>query len=112
MDELGRGLEAAADGEGDLHLLQDMAELAARGQGKFIFLGILHQAFEEYAERLGRKARDSWAKIQGRFVDISISVTLEETVELIGEALGHERAVRSAIPLAEEIAATTKKDRS
>ncbi len=102
MDELGRGLEAAADGEGDLHLLQDIAELAARSQGKFIFLGILHQAFEEYAERLGRKVRDSWAKIQGRFVDISISVSLEETVELIGEALGHERAVRKAIPLAEE----------
>ena len=102
MDELGRGLEAAAGGEGDLHLLQDIAELAARSQGRLIFLGILHQAFEEYAERLGRKARDSWAKIQGRFVDISISVSLEETVELIGEALGHERAVRKVIPLAEE----------
>ncbi len=101
MDELGRGLEAAADGDGDLHLLQDIAELAARSQGNFIFLGILHQAFEEYAERLGRKAKDSWAKIQGRFVDISISVSLEETIELIGEALGHERAVRKAIPLAE-----------
>ena len=101
MDELGRGLEAAADGEGDLHLLQDIAELAARSQGKLIFLGILHQAFEEYAERLGRKAQDSWAKIQGRFVDISISVSLEETVELIGEALGHQRAVRKALPLAE-----------
>ncbi|MGH1356119.1 MAG: hypothetical protein ACRBBS_13680 [Thalassovita sp.] len=105
MDELGRGLEAAADGDGDLHLLQDIAELAARSQGRFIFLGILHQAFEEYAERLGRKARDSWAKIQGRFVDISISVSLEETVELIGEALGHERAVRKAVPLAEDCVA-------
>lgn len=105
MDELGRGLEAAADGDGDLHLLQDIAELAARSQGRFIFLGILHQSFEEYAERLGRKARDSWAKIQGRFVDISISVSLEETVELIGEALGHERAVRKAIPLAEDCVA-------
>lgn len=105
MDELGRGLEAAADGDGDLHLLQDIAELAARSQGRFIFLGVLHQAFEEYAERLGRKARDSWAKIQGRFVDISISVSLEETVELIGEALGHERAVRKALPLAEECVA-------
>ncbi|WP_299047775.1 hypothetical protein [uncultured Tateyamaria sp.] len=105
MDELGRGLEAAAEGDGDLHLLQDIAELAARSQGRFIFLGVLHQAFEEYAERLGRKARDSWAKIQGRFVDISISVSLEETVELIGEALGHERAVRKALPLAEECVA-------
>ncbi len=101
LDELGRGLEAAAEGEGDIHLLQDIAELASRSQGKLIFLGILHQAFEEYAERLTRKARNSWAKIQGRFVDISISVSLEETIELVGEALGHQRAVRKALPLAE-----------
>lgn len=100
MDELGRGLEAAADGDGDLHLLQDIAELAARSQGKFVFLGILHQAFEEYADRLGRKAQESWAKIQGRFVDISISVSLEESIELIGEALGHQRAIRKAKLLA------------
>ena len=102
MDELGRGLEAAADGEGDLHLLQDIAELASRSRGKLVFLGILHQAFEEYAKRLERKAQESWSKIQGRFVDISISVSLEETVELIGEALGHQRTVRKAIPLAEQ----------
>lgn len=90
MDELGRGLEAAADGDGDLSLLQDIAELSARSQGRFIFLGILHQAFEEYAERLARKARDTWAKIQGRFVDISISISLEETIELIAQAMGDE----------------------
>jgi len=111
MDELGRGLEAAADGDGDLHLLQDIAELASRSQGRLIFIGVLHQAFEEYAERLGRKARDSWAKIQGRFVDISISVSLEETVELIGEALGHERAVRRAIPLAGDCVAQLRPTR-
>ncbi|MCY4005687.1 MAG: hypothetical protein OXE84_02500 [Rhodobacteraceae bacterium] len=102
MDELGRGLEAAADGHGDLHLLQDLAELSARSQRKFIFLGILHQAFEEYAERLGHRVRDSWAKIQGRFVDISISVSLEETVELIGEALGHEHTKNEIVSLAEK----------
>ncbi|MCY4260112.1 MAG: hypothetical protein OXC91_07605 [Rhodobacteraceae bacterium] len=102
MDELGRGLEAAADGDGDLDLLQDMAELSARSQGRFIFLGILHQAFAEYADRLGHKARDSWAKIQGRFVDISISVTLEETLELVSDALGQKRAAGKAIKIAED----------
>lgn len=108
MDELGRGLEAAADGEGDVHILQDIAEIAARSQGKLVFLGILHQAFEDYAERLGRRVQESWVKIQGRFVDISISISLEETVELIGEALGHKRAVRKAIPLAEECVLTLR----
>ncbi|AMO71050.1 hypothetical protein AZE99_03515 [Sphingorhabdus sp. M41] len=105
MDELGRGLEAAADGEGDLHLLQDIAELSARSESKFIFLGILHQGFEEYAERLGSRTKESWAKIQGRFVDISISISLEETIELIGEALGHNRAIHTAIPLSNDCVA-------
>ena len=101
LDELGRGLEAAAAGEGDVHILQDIAELASRSEGRFIFIGILHQAFEEYAEKLGREARDSWAKIQGRFVDISISVSLDETVDLIAEAIGAKRASSKLKPLAE-----------
>ncbi|WP_420607268.1 hypothetical protein [Novosphingopyxis sp.] len=100
LDELGRALEAAADGDGDLDLLQDLAELASRSDGRLIVIGILHQSFGDYAERLGRKARDSWAKIQGRYVDIPISVSLEETVELIAEAIGPVRGVRKAMPLA------------
>lgn len=100
MDELGRGLEAAAAGEGDVHILQDIAELASRSEGRFLFIGILHQAFEEYAEKLGREARDSWAKIQGRFVDMSISVSLDETVDLIAEAIGTKRASSKLKPLA------------
>lgn len=112
MDELGRGLEAAADGEGDVHLLQDIAEIAARSSGKLIFIGILHQSFEDYAKRLGRSIKDSWAKIQGRFVDISILISLEETVDLIGEALGSKRAVSKAIPLAEECVCVLRPARS
>ncbi len=116
MDELGRGLEAAAEGDGDLHLLQDIAELAARSHGRFVFLGILHQAFEEYAERLGRKTRNSWARIQGRFADISISVSFEETIELIGEALGHrarsKRAIHKAMPLVRDCVGQLRPARS
>ena len=104
LDELGRGLEAAAAGEGDVHILQDIAELASRSDGRFLFIGILHQAFEEYAEKLGREARDSWAKIQGRFVDISISVSLDETIDLIVEAIGTNRASSKLRPLAEATA--------
>tara|TARA_R110000787_G_scaffold180697_4_gene292792 strand:+ start:4024 stop:7338 length:3315 start_codon:yes stop_codon:yes gene_type:complete len=112
MDELGRGLEAAAAGEGDVHILQDIAELASRSEGRFLFIGILHQAFEEYAEKLGREARDSWAKIQGRFVDISISVSLDETIELIAEAIGTKRASTKLKPLAEACLKELRSSRS
>lgn len=112
MDELGRGLEAAAQGDGDVHLLQDIAELAARTNGKLVFIGILHQSFEEYAEVLGREARDSWAKIQGRFVDIAIAVSLEETVELIGQALGGNTPTKRTLGIASDVVAQIRPVRS
>ena len=87
FDELGKILEAAADGQGDIHFLQDLAELAARSGGRIILIGILHQSFSEYAGRLGTQARDEWAKIQGRFVDIPITMMADEQVELISRAI-------------------------
>lgn len=112
MDELGRGLEAAAGGEGDIHILQDIAELASRSDGRLLFIGILHQSFEEYAERLGRESRESWAKIQGRFVDISISVSLDETIDLIAEAIGSTRAPQTLKALADACAKELRPSRT
>ncbi|MEM8724762.1 MAG: ATP-binding protein [Pseudomonadota bacterium] len=108
LDELGRGLEAAAEGDGDIHLLQDLAECASRAQGRLIVIGILHQSFEEYAARLERATRDTWAKIQGRFVDISVAITIEETIGLMAEALGHRRASSRLRPLCEEAVGTMR----
>lgn len=105
LDELGRGLESAAEDGGDIHLLQDLAELAARSEGQLIVLGILHQSFGDYAVKLDRAAREGWAKIQGRFIDISVSITTEESVGLIAEALGNRRASSKLRPLAEQAVA-------
>lgn len=112
FDELGRGLEAAAEGDGDIHILQDIAELASRSDGRLVFIGILHQSFEEYADKLGRDARDSWAKIQGRFVDISISVSLEESIELIAQAMGNTRAFKGLSKTADAVVAELRSTHS
>lgn len=87
VDELGKFLEHAADTSGDLHLFQEMAEAFARADSDCILLGILHQAFQEYAAALGQFGRDEWAKIQGRFVDLSFSVSLDEVVELAAASI-------------------------
>lgn len=87
VDEMGKFLEAAADQTGDLMVLQDLAERAVRGACPTILLGILHQAFDEYARRLGGLAREEWAKIQGRFSDTPFSLSVDETVSLIGLSL-------------------------
>ena len=70
IDELGKFLESAAQSGEDIYFYQELAETASRCNGKLVIVGILHQSFEQYAVKLGRDARDEWAKIQGRFQDI------------------------------------------
>ncbi len=73
IDELGQVLEAAAQDHGDLHILQELAEVASRSRGRLTVIGILHQAFAEYTSRLAQQTRSEWQKIQGRFVDLPIA---------------------------------------
>ncbi|MFU2489585.1 ATP-binding protein [Thauera sp. WH-1] len=87
IDEMGKFLEAAALGLGDdVYFFQDLAESAARAQGKIVVIGVLHQSFRQYASRLGSESRDDWAKVQGRFADIPLVAASDEVVELIGRA--------------------------
>ncbi|WP_194715672.1 ATP-binding protein [Noviherbaspirillum soli] len=87
VDEMGKFLEAAAAGGEDIHFFQDLAEKASRCQGRLIIVGLLHQSFRQYASRLGIEAREEWAKIQGRYGDISFVANGDEVVQLIGNAI-------------------------
>ena len=87
IDELGKLLEASALDDGDIGFFQELAERASRCSGKLVIVGILHQAFDAYASRLGRQARDEWAKVQGRFVDIPLVSAADEVIELVGRAI-------------------------
>lgn len=87
IDEMGKFLEHAALDDGDIHVFQELAEVSARSQGRLLLVGILHQAFDEYAHRLSRQARDEWLKIQGRFVDLTVSLAGDEQIELIAQAI-------------------------
>lgn len=87
IDEMGKFLEAAARDGSDLYLFQQLAEIASRSNGKLVVIGILHQAFEEYANRLSRDARDEWSKIQGRFVDLAVNTAGEEQIDLLARAI-------------------------
>ena len=73
IDEMGKFLEAAAQEGADVYLFQLLAEAASRSDGRLIVVGVLHQAFEEYANRLSREMRDEWSKIQGRYVDLAVN---------------------------------------
>lgn len=87
IDELGKALEGAAHDSHDIFILQQLAELASRSDHRFVIVGILHQAFDEYAQRLAREVRDEWAKVQGRFVDLVVNASGEEQLELLARAI-------------------------
>lgn len=87
IDEMGKLLEAAAQAGSDIYVFQQIAEIASRSNGRLIVIGVLHQAFGEYANRLSREMRDEWSKIQGRFVDLAISAGGDEQIDLLSRAI-------------------------
>lgn len=104
LDELGKLLEHAAATGGDVHLLQDLAEHSARSAGRLVVIGILHQAFDQYATRVAHDARQEWAKVQGRFQDLSFLAGADETVALLGRAISCADPPPSAERWAQEVA--------
>lgn len=111
LDELGKLLEHAASERNDIHLLQDLAEHASRSGGKLVVIGILHQAFEQYAARVSREAREEWAKVQGRYLDLSFLAGADETVALLARAIRVKERPDSAEEAARAVAEAVAKRR-
>lgn len=88
IDEMGKFLEASAlDTGDDVYFFQELAEAAARSEGRLVVIGVLHQSFAQYANRLGIETRDDWTKVQGRYLDLPFVAASDEVVELIGNAI-------------------------
>lgn len=90
VDELGKFLEHAANNpeSEDIYLLQTIAERAVRSaESPFIFVGLLHQGFHAYAEKLPHSQRHEWEKIAGRFEELVFDQPLTHTFALAARAL-------------------------
>ena len=90
IDELGKALEFAAlhPEKQDIYFLQTLAESASRsGCAPIYTLGLLHQGFAEYAEKLTSTAQLEWAKVSERFSEISFNQPLAQVATLIASAL-------------------------
>ena len=91
FDELGKNLEhaAAAPDQGDLQLLQEVAEAAARsGTAPMVVIAILHQAVTAYARDLSTAERREWEKVSGRFEEVVFAPPIEQGAALAAAALG------------------------
>ena len=111
IDEMGKFLEAAARDSSDIYVLQQLAETASRSNGRFLIVGVLHQAFEEYAHRLSREMRDEWAKIQGRFIDLVVDTAGEEQIDLISRAIESDHHPQEPGESASMVAAIARRER-
>jgi hypothetical protein len=96
LDKLGKLLEYAAlypDRE-DVYVLQSLSEAAARsGDCPFVVLGLLHQGFHAYAERLPSTARIEWEKVAGRYEAITFDQPQAHVAALVAGALNLDRAL-------------------
>ena len=112
FDEMGKPLEYASahPEEVDIYLLQELAEFANRsGENPFIFVGILHQAFERYAAMLDQTSQREWQKVQGRFEDIAFQEPPTQQTRLLVNAIvsvGKEE-INQEVPALQKIAKET-----
>ncbi|UYC14041.1 hypothetical protein [Xanthomonas sp. CFBP 8445] len=111
LDEMGKLLEAAAAAGEDIYVFQELAEAASRSSGKLVVVGVLHQAFDQYATRSGRSVQSEWAKVQGRFVDVPVVAGTDEVIALIGGAIQTEEAHGASKAVAQVIAKAIQRRR-
>jgi hypothetical protein len=111
IDEMGKFLEGAAGSGSDIYFFQQLAEAASRSNNRLIVIGVLHQAFSEYAHRLSREMRDEWSKIQGRFIDLPINVAGEEQIELLSRAIQSQQKPLEPTAAAEQVAEVVSRNK-
>ena len=86
LDEFGKSLEAAARtaADGDLFLLQELAERSL--SNGFAVVTLQHMGYGDYASDLSAAQRREWAKVQGRFEEISYVEGPSQTLRLVSAA--------------------------
>ncbi|MEV4323110.1 ATP-binding protein [Microbispora rosea] len=102
IDEFGKSLEYLAatgdssDAESDVFLLQMLAEKGAGRSGLPLFIFTLqHLAFSDYAARSSAIQTKEWAKVQGRFEDITFAPNLGDAVHLLRRRLDQSSIVEA-----------------
>ncbi|GGJ36300.1 hypothetical protein [Deinococcus roseus] len=89
LDEFGKFLEYAAQNpqDGDLFLMQELAEFASRSAFPVALITVLHTGFSDYLLHAEHTARAEWQKVQGRFTDVNFQEPAEQFLQLIASAV-------------------------
>ncbi len=110
VDELGKFLEFAEANppEGDVFLLQQIAEEAQRSKAPILFVTILHSGFADYLPVRDEVRRAEWQKIQGRFRDVAFQLPAEQMIGLVAHAIDSQAPGALADAWAHEVARITR----
>lgn len=90
IDEFGKNIEYFADGskDGDLFLLQELAEMSGGTRGIPLHIVTMqHMTFGEYITGRSATRIKEWTKIQGRFESVYFTNSLEHTRALLSSSL-------------------------
>lgn len=90
IDELGKFLEYSAlhPERQDVYFLQQLGEASSRSGDDCLFtVGLLHQGFSTYADKLSEQGQREWEKVAGRFEEIVFSQPLGQVATLLRAAL-------------------------
>ena len=85
VDEFGKSLEAIRDGgDADPYVLQQLAEAGQAGGLPIFLVTLQHLSFHDYLFQAEASKRREWAKVQGRFEDVSYVESARQARALIG----------------------------
>lgn len=97
LDELGKALDYQSNNDGDLYFFQELADLAQKSKTPVIIIGFLHQAFGQYAKGKDALTQKEWAKVQGRYRDLSYNPTVDESLILISDSIKVESSLAGVL---------------
>lgn len=79
VDEFGKHLEYMAKQDvQEMYFLQELAEWCSDTNKNFVIINTLHQNYNAYSSGLRKSERNEWAKIKGRFLEISFDEPVEQ----------------------------------
>lgn len=97
LDEMGKALDYQSRSNKDLHLFQSLADIVQNSKSPVVIIGFLHQAFSDYAKNKDSKTQQEWAKVQGRYRDLSFNPSIDESLILVGDSIAKHAKVSNAL---------------
>ncbi|MFB5946399.1 hypothetical protein [Albibacterium profundi] len=96
VDEFGKFLEYAShnEPEKELYFIQQLAEFVNNSDNNIVLLTTVHQNFDAYAIHLESSQRQEWAKVKGRFKEITFNEPVEQLLMLASEYIEEKESTK------------------